>query len=300
MILLAGGTGRLGSLVAHRLAERGERVRILTRDAARAAHLQDLPIEVAIGDVRHAATLTAALDGASVVVSAVHGFAGPGHVSPASVDRDGNANLIDAAVAAGAEVVLLSGVGATADSPLELFRMKHAAEVHLGASGVRATTVRPTAFAELWIELLRGTAGRSGRPLVFGRGNNPINFAAVVDVAVVVDEVTTDSSTRGTIIEVGGPRDLTFNELAAAVQRADGRTSAPRHVPPPMLAVMANTVGRLKRELGRQARAAIAMDVMDLTWSPDRVAAGVHARPGATTVDRLLQLQPQNVPFSTQ
>jgi hypothetical protein len=34
------------------------------------------------------------------------------------------------------------------------------------------------------------------------------------------------------------------------------------------------------------------MDVADLTWSPAGVAAGVHARPGATTIDQLLQLQP--------
>lgn len=32
-----------------------------------------------------------------MVVSAVHGFAGPGGVSPATVDCQGNINLIDAA-----------------------------------------------------------------------------------------------------------------------------------------------------------------------------------------------------------
>jgi hypothetical protein len=59
-----------------------------------------------------------------------------------------------------------------------------------------------------------------------------------------------------------------------------------------MLALMANTVGRVKLELGRQARAAIAMDTADLVWSPARVAPGVVARPGATTIGEMLQLQP--------
>ena len=49
------------------------------------------------GDVREAATLARAIEGVDTVVSAVHGFAGSGGVTPASVDRDGNAHLIEAA-----------------------------------------------------------------------------------------------------------------------------------------------------------------------------------------------------------
>ena len=74
--------------------------------------------------------------GVATVVSAVQGFAGPGRVTPESVDRAGNVHLIDAAEAAGADVVLMSVVGASADSPMELFRAKYAAEQHLRASGV--------------------------------------------------------------------------------------------------------------------------------------------------------------------
>ena len=70
----------------------------------------------------------------------------------------------------------------------------------------------------------------------------------------------TDPATRGRILQIGGPENLTFNQLAAAIQAAAGRTSAPRHVPPLALRLMARTAGRLKPELGRQARAALLMD----------------------------------------
>ena len=86
MILLAGGTGRLGSVLTARLAGQGLSVRVLTRDPARAAHLAGRHVEVATGDVRDRASVVSALSGAAVVVSAVHGFAGPGGVSPATVD----------------------------------------------------------------------------------------------------------------------------------------------------------------------------------------------------------------------
>jgi uncharacterized protein YbjT (DUF2867 family) len=266
VILIAGGTGRLGTLVVDRLVNRGLLVRVLTRDPARAAHLAGDRVEVVTGDVRDRASLGSATAGADVVVSAVHGFIGPRGSSPATVDRDGNANLIDATKAAGADFVLLSTVGAAADSPMELFRMKHAAEEHASATGIPTTTIRATAFLELWIELIQQTAARSGRPLVFGRGGNPINFVSVADVAALVELAVTDPTSRGKTLEIGGPDNITFNELAQADQTAGGRTGAPRHVPRAMLRLMGNSIGRVKPQLGRQARAALAMDRSDLTF----------------------------------
>jgi NADH dehydrogenase len=266
VILVAGGTGRLGTLAVNRLASRGLLVRVLTRDPARAAHLAGAYVEVVTGDVRDRASLERATAEVETVVSAVHGFTGPRGNSPVTVDRDGNANLIDASKAAGADFVLVSTVGAAADSPMELFRMKHAAEDHARASGVPTTIIRATAFLELWIELLQQTAARSGRPLVFGRGDNPINFVSVADVAALVEHAITDPTTRGKTLEIGGPDNITFNEFAQAVQTAGGRAGAPRHVPPVMLGIMANTIGRFKPQLGRQARAALVMDRTDLTF----------------------------------
>jgi NADH dehydrogenase len=133
VILVAGGTGRLGTAVVGRLVSRGTDVRVLTRDPGRARHLEAERVEVVTGDVRDRASLGRATAGVEVVVSAVQGFTGPGRISPATVDRDGNANLTDAAGTAGADLVLISAVGAAANSPMELFRMKRAAEEYAAA-----------------------------------------------------------------------------------------------------------------------------------------------------------------------
>ena len=148
MILVAGGTGRLGTLVVSRLAARGLDVRVLTRDPARAHHLGGAATDIVRGDVRDRTSIQRAMQGVDTVVSAVHGFAGPGRVTPASVDRDGNANLVDTATALGTDVVLLSVVGASSDNPMELFRAKHEAEQHLRASNVRWTIVPFTGIQE--------------------------------------------------------------------------------------------------------------------------------------------------------
>ncbi len=253
MILVAGGTGRLGTLVVRRLAADGVPVRVLTRDRARAQHLGDAAAEVVVGDVRDAPSLTPAMRDVSTVVSAVHGFEGPGGVSPASVDRDGNAHLVDAAVAAGADVVLLSIVGASATSPMELFRAKYAAEQHLRASNARWTIVRATAFIELWAEIL-------AKGMVFGAGDNPINFVSVQDVAAVVARAVVDPSMRGRTIDVGGPDNLTMNELVAALQGLHRPPAKVRHIPRAMLRVLA--------PMSRRVAAALAMDTTDLGFDP--------------------------------
>jgi len=54
--------------------------------------------------------------------------------------------------------------------------------------------VRATSFMELWIDILQETAGRSGRPLIFGRGNNPDQLVSVADVAALIECVVLDAA----------------------------------------------------------------------------------------------------------
>jgi NADH dehydrogenase len=267
MILVAGGSGRLGSLLVQRLVAGGATVRVLTRTRARAAHLDAAMIEIVEGDVRVASDVQRAVAGANVVVSAVHGFAGPGGVSPASVDRDGNRHLVDAAARAGATVILMSVVGASPESPMELFRMKDAAEECLRVSGTQWTIVRSTAFLETWIDLITQTADRAGRVVVFGRGQNPINFISVHDVAALVDRMIGDQEARGQTIEIGGPENLTLTRLATAIQAA-GPTVAPRHVPRAALRAMSVLLRPFWPERARQGAAALALDTLDLRFDP--------------------------------
>jgi NADH dehydrogenase len=145
--------------------------------------------------------------------------------------------------------------------------MKHAAEEHLKASGAPWTIVRATAFAEFWFDLLDHTVGASGRPVIFGRGMNPINFVSVGDVAALAERAVVDQSARGETFEVGGPQDVSFNELAIELQRASGRTAPARHVPCAMLHLLSTLLRPFRPNRARQMRAAIAMDSLDLTFA---------------------------------
>lgn len=264
MILVVGGTGHLGQRVVRRLLDHGHPVRVMARHAQVAGDLAAAGAQISPGDIRDAADVDAAMEGVSLCVSAVQGFAGPGHQSPEAVDRDGNTTLVDVARRAGADVVLVSAVDAAPNHPISLHRMKWAAEEYLRRSGVPWTVVRSTPLAETWADVLREGRNRAGRVQLFGKGENPISFVSVEDVAAAVVHAVEDPALRGHVIEVGGPESLTFNEFARLVDPHH----EPRHVPRALLRVMATAARPVNPQLARLARAAVEMDTADMTFDP--------------------------------
>jgi len=265
VILVAGGTGTLGQHLVPRLVAGGEAVRILTRDRERA---ERLPGEVAVGDLRDPSSLPAAVQGCAAVVAAAHGFVGTGRTSPEAIDRDGNRNLFGAALAAGVEhVVLLSTLGAAPDHPMSLHRMKYAAEQTLRNSGLAWTIVRPSAYLETWIGVIGAKLATGGPALVLGRGDNPINFVSVGDVAALVDRAISDPGLRGEVLDVGGPENLTLTQLAERLIAEHGGTGRIKHVPLPMLRAMGVLARPVAPGFARQARMAVYLNTARLSLS---------------------------------
>lgn len=268
-ILIAGGTGVLGTRVVPLLTARGLAVRILTRDPARARHLVGDRVEIISGDVREPGTLVQAMEGVQAVVSAIQGFSGTGGDNPQTVDGEGNSNLIQAARAAGVEhFILVSVQGAAPDHPMELFRMKYRAEQELRASGLDWTIIRPTASMETWAALIGEPLVKTGKTRLFGRGANPINFVAADDVAAFVTLAVTDPAMRGVVVEVGGPENLTMEQFARAFAPATGEAGKVSPVPLPMMRLMAVLLRPIKPTIARQIQAGVVMDTRDMTFDP--------------------------------
>src|SRR4051812_31030120 len=68
---VTGATGKVGNAVARALHARGDRVRVLARDTARARDVLPEGIEVAPGDVTDADSVRAAVDGCELVFNAM-------------------------------------------------------------------------------------------------------------------------------------------------------------------------------------------------------------------------------------
>jgi len=275
MILIAGGSGTLGAQLVHVLAAREATLRLLTRDPARARHLMRDRVEIAHGDVRDPVAVARAVHGVRTVISAVHGFTGARDNGPRSVDREGNRILIKAARAAGVEhFILVSVHGAAPDHPMELMRMKYAAEQELRASGLSWTIVRATAFMETWARVIGEPLIRTGSTRIFGKGTNPINFVSVHDVARVVAHAACDPAMRGALVELGGPENLSLRDVAVTFEAVLGRTGRQQAVPLALMRVMAVLMRPLNAALARQIEAGVVMDTTDMTVDP----ASTHDR----------------------
>lgn len=275
LVLLTGGTGTLGREVRSLLAKRGIKVRVLTRDPAAARAIDHEVVEIVGGDARDAGSIAPALAGVGTVISAMSGYGPRSGGNPTSVDWKANCNLIREAEKAGVEhLVLVSAHGAGPSHPMELMRMKFLAELELKRSRMAWTILRPTLYMDTMAMVLGEPLVKRKTALVFGRGNNPINFVAARDVACLVDLSVVDPALRGLEIDVGGPENLTVNQFAATMAAVRGIAGFRRlHVPRNVLRLLALAARPVNPGIARVARDAIVMDTFDMSFEmkPDRV-----------------------------
>lgn len=264
MILVVGATGRLGTRVIPHLLAQGERVRAMTRtpSTAQAESLRNQGAEVVRGDLRDPASLARACDGVDKVLDAAHGFT-PGQAdnNVRTVDEAGNRNLIDAAKAAGVRhFVFVSILGAAPDSPMELFRIKYEAERYLQTSGLSYTVLRAAAYIEFWAAMVGDPILKTGKVTIFGRGENPINFVSADDVAKFCVIALEDPNARDLVISVGGPENLTFNQVAELFEKVGQRSARKTHVPLPVMRVLTPAIRPINPMLSMQVMGGILMD----------------------------------------
>jgi len=260
-------------MVAERLLAQGKSVRLMTRTPLALAHLQEQGAEVVSGDLRDAASLRLACRGVNQVLAAAHALVGAGENNPHTVDHLGNRHLIEAArVAEVNHFLFVSVQGASADSPLEFFRIKYRIEEYLRASGLSFTILRPGAFMDLWAQLIGRPILERGKTTIFGRGNNPINFVAVEDVARVVGVTLDDAGKRNRVIEVGGPENLTMNQVAEIFEQVSGRQAKKRHIPLSLMRIMSMLMQPINPALSRQIHAGIYMDTANLCYDSTETA----------------------------
>jgi len=264
MILIVGATSKLGRALIPLLLAEGVPVRAMTRAPEKADDLKKPGVEVVTGDLRDPASLAKACEGAEKVLAAAHAFLGRGDNTPETVDNAGNRHLIDAAKTAGAKhFVFTSALGAGADHPVDFFRIKYQIEEYLRNSGLSYTILRPAPFMEMWAELIGQPVVTQGKATIFGRGKTPVNFVSVEDVARFAKIALEDESARNQVISIGGPENLTVEQVVEIFERISGRQAKKSHVPLPLMRVMKVLTQPINPALSRQVAMGIFMDTAD-------------------------------------
>lgn len=218
MILVTGATGMFGSRIVRELAGRGAPVRALVHSAA---HAQETPGEVVVGDMDDAATLAEPLAGVETVFL----------VSPMDDSiqtREGN--VLNAALEAGVRrIVKLHGaVRHRGDALAQL----HGASIDaIRASGLEWALVSPSSVMET--SLLSQAEGIRQMGAIFGcSAQGRIGLVAADDVARAAAVVLAEGGEQGRDYQLTGPAALTMAEVAAQLGEGVGREIAYQDMPP--------------------------------------------------------------------
>ncbi len=223
MYAITGATGNIGSKVADILLARGEKVRVIGREAARLRRFVDNGADAAVGDLKDTGFLKEAFTGAEAVFAMI-----PPDVTAG--DFRAYQNEIGASIATaivGAKVpyvVNLSSQGA--DLPAETGpimglrdqeeRMNRLPEVNV--LHLRCTYFMENLLMNIPLIIAQGIAGSAVR------GDQRIAMIATKDIAARTAERLVGRGFHGKAVEdLLGERDLTLAEAIAVIGRRIGR-----------------------------------------------------------------------------
>jgi uncharacterized protein YbjT (DUF2867 family) len=272
-VAIAGGSGFIGRAIARRLSRMAEyRVRVLSRSPNQArARLESVRADFVRADVTDPALLEAAVRGAAVVVNAAQ-FDGFPVENPRlgltfeRVDHLGCAALVEAAKAAGARhFIYLSGLGADETSNHPAFRAKGLAEAAIKASGLDYTIFRPSVVVgqgDRVVSMLVKALRFAPVMVLPGAGRQRLQPVWVEDVAACVAlALTAGEKARARTFEMGGPEQMTLNELVDLIMTITGYRRPVIHAPEPLMRLAGAIGEKLPRPL--LSRDAVSFLMMD-------------------------------------
>lgn len=245
MNLVVGATGMVGSEVCRLLTAQGKPVRALVRstsDPAKVEALKGNGVEIVEGDLCDRASLEAACQGVTAVISTASSMPfcyEPGKNDIQTVDHDGTANLIDAAQSSGAQQFVYTSF--TMDNDFPLRNAKRAVEQHLKDSGLTYTILRPSYFMEVWLSPAVGFDSANAKTQIYGSGQNPLSLISFPDVAQFAAASLDNPAAKNATVEFGGPEALSQLEMVQIFEELAGQPFQVEHVPEEALAEQQKT-----------------------------------------------------------
>ena len=231
LVTVFGGTGFVGRQVVRSLAKQGWRGGVAARNVGRGYRLRMLgdvgQIEVVQANIRNAASVARALDGAEACVNLVGVLWEGGRQGFQTIHAMGAKTVAEAAAKAGiTRFVQMSALGADLEGPSKYARTKAMGEQAVRAVIPTATLIRPSivfgpedAFFNRFAAL---SAFTPALPLI-GGGHTRFQPVYVGDVAAAVAKALVDPGAAGRTYELGGPSVYSFKELLEFIRRETGR-----------------------------------------------------------------------------
>ncbi len=282
MILVTGATGYVGRRVVRRLVEGGEAVRCLVRPSSDLSIFEGLNLETHVGDVTDAASLMSACQGADAVVHLVAIIREKGKYTFDRVNHLGTRNVVEAArEAAVKRFVHLGAIGAGPDPKYPYLHSKWRGEQVVGEGGIPYVILRSSIIFGRGDEFINALAAavRWGpvAPIV-GSGKTRFQPIFVEDVADCISRALKDQELLGQTVEIGGPEQLSYQEIVELILRTCGLRRLKVHIPVLCMKLLAPVLGKLAPH-PPVTRTELDMVNLDNIAELDSVERNFHFRP---------------------
>ncbi len=236
MVLVTGATGFLGRRAVPELQAHHHEVRCLVHTPGRERVFPPRSVDVHYGSVFDPDALAAAFYDVEVVVHLVGAIRqARGGRTYDRINREGVVNVLAAAKDSRVKhFIYVSVIGANRNPSYPYLYSKWRGEQAVVNSGLPYTILQPSIMFGQGDEFLNALAGLVRVfPLVpvVGSGKNRLQPAAVEDVARCIARTVGRESLKGKTIEVGGPQQLTYDEIIAIVARTLGKRRLRFHIP---------------------------------------------------------------------
>lgn len=232
MYVVAGVSGQTGSVVALSLLAAGKPVRVIVRSEDKGRLFKERGAEVAVLSLEDSDALAAALRGATGAYLLIPP---PGPEVTGILAR--GRRIIDGFAAALKQspvphVVLLSSIGAQHPDGTGPIAMLGYGERTLGAlPGIRFTFVRAGYFLDNLSGLL-GAVQHAGILPALSDPSHAFPMVATQDIGEVAAQALLHPPAQSEVLELAGPAEYSFAEVAAAFSQTLGRTINVVPVPP--------------------------------------------------------------------
>lgn len=235
LVLVTGATGFLGRRVVRELQERHHTVRCLVHTPGGERLFPDPTPDIYYGSVTDTEALAEAAAGVEVMIHLVAIIRQRRRVTFETINHLGTANVVSAAKQSGVKhFIHISANAVTNDIRFRYLYSKWQGEQAVINSGVPYTILRPTLMFGSGDEFLNTLAGLVRIfPLVpvAGPGRNRYQPIAVEDVARCVALSVDRLNLKGKTLDIGGPDQLSYNEIVTIVARTLGKRRWRIHVP---------------------------------------------------------------------
>ena len=287
MILVTGATGFVGRHLVGRLQGRGEHIHVLAHSAASARRARAPLITTAMGDVTDRASLRQAMDGVDTVIHLVAIIFEKRASTFLGVIAQGTRNVVDPARSAGVRRFLyMSALGAQNNARYPYLEAKWEAEQTVIGSGLAYGILRPSVIFGPGDQFFNTLASLVRlNPVVPIPGNGQARFQPiwVEDVATCFTKMLDDDGYLGRTLEVGGPEQMTYDDMIDVVMRVLGKRRPKVHMP---VALMKPVAALMETLLARPPVTPGQLDLLEV----DNVAAA-DSLPALFAIEKPAYLQ---------